>query len=266
MTLIIKNRSAAVSVRNLSSLVEDNEQCIARFKLRKRAVRDYKDIVNLSSYNSDFLLGLFADVEQAKVLSELGVVTDDDSSHTPPNKRSKISHDNHIVENLIVEEVQALSDPSKGLVSIFNDDREASIESQDSLAHQLNFLSGSLPEGGIPCGTVSSNGLKNVVDVVSLAFPHLPATVSDSSCSAGITRATLDRHVSNPENDLRECFGWFVDLDNDHAHDDFARPYLSSTDDLTFKASTAPKRVHDDAELEWAQAADTVDDVLGDFF
>jgi hypothetical protein len=39
-----------------------------------------------------------------------------------------------------------------------------------------------------------------------------------------------------------------------------------STTDLAFQAPTAPKAENYDAELEWATAADTVDDVLGEFF
>jgi hypothetical protein len=56
-------------------------------------------------------------------------------------------------------------------------------------------------------------------------------------------------------------------MDEEYSHD-AAPSYDStaSTDDLAFKAPTAPKATNYDAELEWAKAADTVDDVLGDFF
>ncbi len=45
-------------------------------------------------------------------------------------------------------------------------------------------------------------------------------------------------------------------------------PYktTSNTTSFAFIAPTAPKGVNHDAEVEWAKAADTVDDVLGDFF
>jgi len=36
--------------------------------------------------------------------------------------------------------------------------------------------------------------------------------------------------------------------------------------DLAFKASTAPKRSGYEQDVAYAHAADTVDDVLGDFF
>ena len=47
-----------------------------------------------------------------------------------------------------------------------------------------------------------------------------------------------------------------------------ADPYAAAcgVQGLAFQAHTAPKASNHDAEVEWAKAADTVDDVLGDFF
>ena len=130
---------------------------------------------------------------------------------------------------------------------------------QDSLAFQLNCVSSSLDEECEATPSVEAAG--------KIAFPNLPATVSDSSCTSGLTRANLVRQASNLENPPKESFGWFVDLDdNQTAQANSYLPYAVSSDSLAFQASTAPKRVNDDAEVEWAQAADTVDDVLGDFF
>ena len=132
----------------------------------------------------------------------------------------------------------------------------------DSLAFQLNCVSGSCDSG-----VMSMSPTSDVGDVTKLAFPNLPATVSDSSCDKGLTRANLVRHVSSRENDTKESFGWFVDLDDHQSPEaQTGLPYVVSRTDLAFQAPTAPKRVNDDAEVEWAKAADTVDDVLGDFF
>lgn len=111
-----------------------------------------------------------------------------------------------------------------------------------------------------------------------VAFPHLPATVSESSCSTtNLTRAKKSpgQHASGPETpdtddkESKESYGWFVPMDDDEhgttpSSSDTYR--TSSSHDLAFTAATAPKRVDDDAEVQWAQAADTVDCVLGDFF
>ena len=58
-------------------------------------------------------------------------------------------------------------------------------------------------------------------------------------------------------------------MDNeDHRSNRFyaAPTAASSSTTLAFSAATAPNAVSHDAEVEWAKAADTVDDVLGDFF
>jgi hypothetical protein len=55
-------------------------------------------------------------------------------------------------------------------------------------------------------------------------------------------------------------YGWFVELDKD-CNTDPGRPK-----DLAFSAITAPEKTTLEEEAEWALAADTVDDVLGDLF
>jgi hypothetical protein len=69
-----------------------------------------------------------------------------------------------------------------------------------------------------------------------------------------------------------ESYGWFVTMDDDDYHTPSIAPAQkadssSSLNALAFSAATAPKGSNQhDAEVEWAKAADTVDDVLGDFF
>lgn len=54
----------------------------------------------------------------------------------------------------------------------------------------------------------------------------------------------------------KSSYGWFVELEEDDRNEE-----------LAFTAVTAPKKNVDlDNEVDWACAADTVDDVLGDFF
>jgi hypothetical protein len=117
-------------------------------------------------------------------------------------------------------------------------------------------------------------------------FPVLPGTISESFCDA-LRRHSCDslleaNRMAVSRFDESSSFGWFVDTDDDH--DDTGKdchansthadgtllPYRQviakdKTNDLAFHAPTAPKgrSVEDDADIEWAQAADTVDSVLG---
>jgi hypothetical protein len=252
--------------------------------------------VNLSSYNSDFLSGLFADVAKVNVLSELRiqkrgseVMTDTgsnaDESAPMTAKRSRLSlNRSHMKSRASFMNLGVLQDGAaspKGIIDLFGATTPSTGDSpsgsksfqeigrQDSLAFQLNCVSSTVSHG-TEAMHASSGGRAKMVDVETV-FPHLPTTVSDSSCATGgLTRCKLGRQVSNPEINGVDSFGWFVDLDgesNATVRDNQANLILSeSSYDLAFQAPTVPKGVSDEAELEWAKAADTVDDVLGDFF
>lgn len=258
-----------------------------RFSLKKRPIRNSNNVVNISSYNSDFLTGLFADVAKVSVISDtpskskrsVGIISslDDNESGSmnvpAPSKKSRTA----LRKTLSRVQASAMNLSSLGSVvspkgineffrlpgdSQVNDCLESLTHNhhhQESLQFQLNCVSESSETDSAPKHTVE--------DAAKIAFPNLPATVSDSSCHAGLTRVNLVRQASIPENFTKESFGWFVDLDdNQSVQADPSLPYAVSSDSLAFQAPTAPKRVNDDAELEWAQAADTIDDVLGDFF
>ena len=106
-----------------------------------------------------------------------------------------------------------------------------------------------------------------------IAFPQLPATVSNSSCSqlARLTRRNSGQLLPESETDSKESYGWFVNVDDDAESrapspaTDSSYASSSSLGDLAF--FSAPKRANrHEAKVEWAKAAGTVDDVLGDFF
>ena len=126
-------------------------------------------------------------------------------------------------------------------------------------------------------------------------LPSLPATVSASShaCSStnNLTRTSMEApqvfetphliHVAGKEHEhkLRDGYGsgsgygWFVEMDEEKVRErlqavaaasENCRAIASPEDAaLTFAASGPKKAVHLDSEVEWAKAADTVDDVLG---
>jgi len=122
----------------------------------------------------------------------------------------------------------------------------------------------------------------SIIDEVlngNIPFPNLPATVSEQSCSSPNnnnvtqTMVTSAQDVGRKKRPLKDCYGWFVETDGDeqlrHRAEAIAGASVktwTSPDDLSFSAITAPKSGVDDDDLEWAKAADTVDDVLGDFF
>lgn len=230
-----------------------------RFALRKKRnfserSRNDGNTVTLSSYNSDFLSGLFADVAKANVLKELSIelpssdspstdtscppsmFDDTSSSHIVPYstnsprplKKSRVSfrassyRSRASCLNLLAEAKNSdhsdMSSP-KGITEISSIEKS----NQDSLAYQLNCLDESKQKDAPSTRSVSpSKKAKKVSkDVAALAFPNLPSTVSDSSCESnnvtatGLTRERcLIQHGSAPENSTKESFGWFVDLDD----------------------------------------------------
>lgn len=353
-----------------------------RFALRKRATRPDEDrdaTVNISSYNSDFLSGLFSDVAKARILSEFQIPPASATAATTgeasgesfssssatslataaamtarPCKKSRLSFSlnapafrarpsvknlfdlnnskNHDQQSSLQLQRQDLSGPGSPRCM------DEELKQQDSLAFQLSCLSAEEDSQGNADGCkageealsedsssvegtskaaralvsheVSPKGAgtkkmvaKDLADhAVRLAFPRLPATVSDSSCAAAAAATTtvafaagLNRelmlHASRTEKGNADAgnnghsrkeshFGWFVDLDEHHgaATADSQEPPAAkmtcavSSDDLAFKAPTAPALLEgpvaaaQEAEVEWAKAADTVDDVLGYFF
>lgn len=123
-----------------------------------------------------------------------------------------------------------------------------------------------------------------------ITFPTLPATVSASSCSSNnLTQTsvqaaqvleTLNTDPSDVEgNEHGDTYGWFVEMDEEHVHQrlsavaaatESCKAIAASTQDANLTFRTAPVEnsvtVELDSEVEWAKAADTVDDVLGEIF
>lgn len=266
-----------------------NQQPGVRFTLKKRTIRNSLDDVNISSYNSDFLSGLFADVAKVTELAgtssakrslpfETVASNCEHSHHESPTKKqrtllsssmSRCKFSSYNLSKLycqqppkvVIEESSLIGSPKPQHDCVSSSEEETlqtvSLSArEDSLAFQLDCVAG--PE--------SSDISTDTAAIV--AFPNLPATVSDSSCTAGLTRGSQIEHGSSPEKQQhKESFGWFVDLDdhqNNQGHTTLS--YTGSSPDLAFQAPTAPHASHNDAEVQWAKAADTVDDVLGDFF
>jgi len=112
---------------------------------------------------------------------------------------------------------------------------------------------------------ISVDGLVSAGSETTLEAPS--SVAADSTVVTG--NATNDGESS-------ESYGWFVRTDRDEKDTDVVEgadvnhPYSSTskTSDLAFCASVAPIRTtrSDEQELAYCTAADTVDDVLADFF
>lgn len=233
-----------------------------RLALRKRTVSAVPESVNLSSYNSAFLSGLFADVAKVSdIPSDDCIVSSDSQSNFGNDILPESQRSNKRGRVTCVESLTRIKRSRKSFTGLrtLNDCKKApakcSVDGLNSLHYQLNELGGNLIN-------TSSASLS---DIGTNAFPKISAFVSDLSCNKDLTRKD-DNALSIVENPLKESYGWFVVMDDCENQPDYVDPYSTATADLAFTASTAPKRNKLHEEVEWAKAADTVDDVLGDFF
>mmetsp|Transcript_51401 Transcript_51401/g.61864 ORF Transcript_51401/g.61864 Transcript_51401/m.61864 type:complete len:97 (+) Transcript_51401:79-369(+) len=87
------------------------------------------------------------------------------------------------------------------------------------------------------------------------------------------TKSGSQNEVRPVEGDSQH-YGWFIDIEVDTSDiedvqevTEVTRRPMSHETLPTFQAAPVPTKSKElDAEVEWALAADTVDDVLGDFF
>lgn len=239
--------------------------------LKKRANKNDQKRVVLSSVNSAFLDGLFADVAQAQEDSLPSEPTNDSNDewesrgdHTKSFKKTRLSKSKSMTrcgKSYLRLSLPEASTVSSDFDSIFSSTvTPGAVSRNNSLEFQLSCVSDS------SCSDVVSRA-KAIDATAKLAFPQLlSASTCANSSSTLLPRKVSDLQVHVTE-DLapKESYGWFVEMDEDH-HVNSVDPYKSSTGTLAFSAPTAPKAANFDAEVEWAKAADTVDDVLADFF
>jgi hypothetical protein len=257
-------------------------------------------MTNLESVNSAFLSGLFADVAKASEAT-----TGSSSDEISPNQAKKTRKEKSMsiarCEQSFAVLMKAINEASEDDLSsescansntaIFGDAATAttsSIHRDNSLQYQLACVTASLTS----TATSKSADISSATGVV---FPNLPATVSNSSygnnmntnhhpASSPIT--TLTHVISDLQSSTTEktsqtssndTYGWFVEMEDETSFFNVSSTPTSisclplvdqyfAPKDLAFTAQVAPKAENYDAELEWATAADTVDDVLGCFF
>lgn len=244
--------------------LETSDVSIPQINLRKRSatIADPKEPEQrkLATVNSAFLSGLFADVaevQKSSVLAPPQELSDLRLENTRSLKKTRVSKSKSLTRcerssKILKEDYNLISTPSSPTGITEPILPHSTLQGKDSLHMQLNCVSSE--------GERSASG--------SPIFPHLPATVSNTSCSTSLSRNNSDLQSSVTEQKTAESYGWFVEMD-DGAPDRNANSYAATTTptvSLAFSALSAPKATNQDAEVEWAKAADTVDDVLGDFF
>lgn len=209
--------------------------------------------LNISSYNSSFLVGLFEDIKHVVHVGE-----NEDGEKEAMN---------------VTKETEKVNgeDESK------DTDQPGSPSAKRRRVSNARSLNEWFPSGG----RLSSTGSLVVPEDYSLKFAskttrtkshmELPATVSQELGAHRTSSFAVFPSQGSYDNEEGD-FGWYIDMDKEEEDDTSdsyqpVDPYASKTSQLAFSAPTAPKQTRShDAELEYALAADTVDDVLGDFF
>lgn len=249
-----------VAFPNLGDVVQQPSNTGPHFSLRKLPVRNERDMtVSLpSSYNFDSLRSKFTGAKKTEPLSELINVTQK-RGYEQINSHSDGSQD----DISAVYNKKSRTSSFHRCLSRAGTSRMHLDKLHQGKSNSLTFQLDCLADGDCVSNFPPLEGPNT--SAVDIARVSLPATISNSSFEAGLAQSQLLHQATT-----QECFGWFVDLDDHPSYPDHkARSHLHHTvscDNLAFQASTAPKRINDDAEVEWAKAADTVDDVLGDFF
>ena len=240
---------------------------------------------NQSTFNSDFLSGIFQDLAEATShkatpmssgISEAHLIDNESIASSRPNKRARFS-----------------SSSLSSTKSFSNLTAQIS-ESDSTVSSSLSSLPVTQASAEVSNPVTMENTAEKIVDTVfnnsfcNIGFPCLPTAVSESSCSsnnltqtavhaAQVLETPLNSNVEG-EQEERDEYGWFVEMDEDSLHqrfdavDDAAKNCRAMASeapaDLTFVPTLTPKKpkIELDSEVEWAKAADTVDDVLGAVF
>jgi hypothetical protein len=242
-----------------------NTRALPLIKLRKRTISNEQQEQTqtpVPSVNSAFLSGLFADVLLvAQEHATSSASQDEEAPPARPSKKSRVSSTSLSIGPIsrsgksfknLHDELDPVPASPKGAADFF-------------LETTASFGCKSSPstEAFDPAATVQGH----------VVFPQLSATVSSSTCN------TVPRNLSDLESSLLTMnnqkkkdaaaiyYGWFVEIEDGATTvpRETASPYSSLTN-LAFSAPTnSPNAPDQEAnDVEWAQAADTVDDVLGE--
>ena len=254
----------------------------------------------MTCYNSAFLQGLFEDIaDDDNTTSRSIVPADSDEAEEPAKetlKEQKVVEADAAVPVDGNDSATAAEVTTVAAISEYNLAKRRRVSTTRSLercgpSHNKNLASFSpLSSHGNGCPTKGSSHsflpTMTTKTTSTTRLLELPATVSASysfqeDLAAETTKASSKNinddktnsiiHAPHPE---EEDFGWYIETDGyDGEHDPSCDPDAQRTHPtaapLAFSAAVAPRAPTTQdhrAAVEWAAAADMVDDVLGDFF
>lgn len=222
----------------------------------------------LSSYGSAFLSGIFADIAEASdypqpphgpAVAHYGAVVDE-AAGEPCHKKARTAASTSFSRQ--PKSITALAGLADGAVA--------------EVSSPSVVVSPRINESATLKNQDFNDQVRELQDMAFPSLPHIPITVSSSSCSAVSWQASAAlRPLEDPAPEEQDSpsYGWFVATDDDEG--DAADPIEASTaptflpgakPDLAFQPLTAPDAGEEDLVVQQALAADTIDDVLGDLF
>lgn len=225
------------------------------YTVKKREIEDLPETPQeniLASYNSTFLAGKCEDIGRVERVDAL------DAGKTNGRKDDQGKDKDSVLQEIETGESEQMNPSVKR--------RRVSTTKLEN-GYLASFLS-------FPLAVDTSKRRDQDSLYKDAHCKDIPATVSDSFASQYDLERKASFSLLPSEDSGREAegdFGWYVEMDDDYDNKDSyqpVNPYIKSTTSrLAFSAAPASKRMRQyDAEVEYALAADTVDDVLADFF
>lgn len=257
--------TSTTNTTNTSTTLNGSPSHIQSSSLKRTAahISSPKSQQFLASYGSAFLSGIFADIAE----------TSTDEPQDLVNSAATADHP-----------MEACYDTAPPLeLDQQPSNKKARTSTSTSFSRQKSYkcLSSALAEGTVVSEVLSpsvispsprfntstvkfNDQVRELQDMAFPSLPKMPATVSATSLPH------LESGASKEEVD-GPSYGWFVATDDDANVDQNSSSgsmFLPDVNpsDLAFKAITAPSGGNQEVEVQRALAADTVDDVLGDFF
>ena len=257
--------TSTTNTTNTSTTLNGSPSQIQQSSLKRTAahISSPKSQQFLASYGSAFLSGIFADIAE----------TSTDAPQDLVNSAATADHP-----------MEACYDTAPPLeLDQQPSNKKARTSTSTSFSRQKSYkcLSSALAEGTVVSEVLSpsvispsprfntstvkfNDQVRELQDMAFPSLPKMPVTVSATSLPH------LESGASKEEVD-GPSYGWFVSTDDDASDDQNSSsgsmflPDMNPSD-LAFKAITAPSGDNQEVEVQRALAADTVDDVLGDFF
>lgn len=241
----------------------------SRFHIKKRKALDLDSPQPNTSIghtiNTDFLSGIFEDIANAQQASNDPHVSGQgtDPTYGPLTKKPRSSS--------LARSLSRCPKSFACLHTVSDECMDTTLPpSEDSIKQPPSPSEDENNAQAVEAATI----IDTIFDINMPLFPNLPVSVSTSSNSSNnltqtpvqaVAKSETISHVEGSPQGVKDGYGWFVETEDE----DLSSPVdllKEARKDIAFSVAAAPKSHNHEAELEWARAADTVDDVLADFF